>query len=132
MGFIIDYIIKLAGVKKFFTIALISLQVAFFVSYLAFAISLGVAIGKAYMAFSQIFDALTQSSLGNVMGGNDINSIIWSILDTIGFIDVFTTFLPIVFSTVVFYLSLYLAGIVLTFQKNVYRAIVDAGIVFSS
>jgi hypothetical protein len=130
MGFIIDFIIKVAGLRKFFVVTLIALQVAFFASYLAFVISLAVAIGKAYLAFSEIFDTLTQSSLGGFMGDNDINSIAWSVLNSIGIIDVFITFLPIVFSTVVFYLSIYLTGIVLTFQKNVYRALVDSGVIF--
>ena len=130
MGFIVDFLIKLFGIRKLFTATLILLQTAFIASYFALAISLGVAVGKAYVALENILDPLFQSSLGGVVGGNDINAIAWSVIDSLGVIDVFETFIPIVFSTVVFYLSIYLMGIVLNFQKFVYRAIVDTGTIF--
>jgi len=130
MGFIIDFFIKVAGLRKFFALSLVTLQIAFFASYLAFAISLGVAIGKVYSAVSDFVDSWSSGSSLGTLGGNDIGAIFWSVLNSLGIVDVLTMYLPIYFSTITFYLSLYLLGIVLTFQKNVYRTIQDLGVIF--
>ena len=130
MGFIIDFIIKITGFRKFFALAMLALQISLITSYLAFAISLGVAVGKAYSAVSDFVDSWSSSSSLGTVGGNDIGAIVWSALHAIGFVEVLTTYMPIMFSTLVFYLSIYLANIVLTFQKNVYRSIQDLGVIF--
>ena len=130
MGFIIDFFIKVTGFRKFFSISLFALRLTFLLSWLAFYVSLAVAIGHAYDAFWSIFSSFSNSSLGGVYGQNDINAIAWSLIDALGITDVLTNFLPIVFSMVVMYLSLYLVGIVLSFQERVYKSLVDAGIIF--
>jgi len=130
MGTVINYLIKVVGLRKFFAITLFSLKVVFLASLATFVLSLGYAITKLYDVMIEIINAMTSASFGGTMGGNDITSIVWSVLDTLGFIDVFESFVPIVFSTVVGYLSLYLISLVLTFQKNVYRAIQDFGVIF--
>lgn len=130
MGFIIDFIIKMIGLRKFFAITLFALKGAFFASLFGFFVALGVAIGKMYFVLYEIADSLFGSSLGGTVGGNDINAIVWSLLESLGILGVFETFIPILFSTIVGYLSLYLTGIILTFQKNVYRAIQDFGVIY--
>jgi len=130
MGFIIDFVIKMIGLRKFFAFTLAILKGAFLTSLFGFFIALGYSIAKAYDAMSQLLDYFFSSSFGGEIGGNDITAISWTLMDALGITGVFETFIPLVFSTVVGYLSFYLTGVVLTFQKNVYKAIQDFGVIF--
>ena len=130
MGFIIDFIEKFIGFHKFVAIALIALRVTFFSALLVFLISVGVAYGKAYIALDQIFDYFFASSLGGVAGSNDINSVAWTLLSSIGILDVFSTFVPIVFSTIVSYLTLFLTGMLLNFKNKVIKALYDSAKIY--
>jgi len=118
MGYIIDYIKKLLGVKEIITALLLALQIAFYIALAAFIVSLTTILFDLYQLIQQLFDMTTSSTLAGSAGGNDFNAIAWSMLDAYGILDVFRTFLPLIFSALTVYLTLFATRLLLDFKAK--------------
>ena len=118
MGYIIDYIKKLLGVKEVITGLLLALQIAFYIALAAFIVQLTVILFDLYQLIKQLFDMTTSGTLAGSAGGNDFNAIAWSMLDAYGILDVFHTFLPLIFSALTVYLTLFATRLLLDFKAK--------------
>jgi len=118
MQFIYDYIKKLLGIKEIITALLIALQVAFYTALAVFVIKLTTVLYDLYQLIKQLFNMVTSGILAGSAGGNDFNAVAWSMLDAYGILDVFNTFLPLIFSTLTMYLTLFATRLLLDFKAK--------------
>lgn len=118
MQFIYDYIKKLLGIKEIITALLIALQVAFYTALAVFVIKLTTVLYDLYQLIKQLFNMGTSGTLAGSAGGNDFNAVAWSMLDAYGILDVFNTFLPLIFSTLTMYLTLFATRLLLDFKAK--------------
>jgi len=118
MSYIISYIKKLLGVKEVITGLLLALQIAFYVALAAFIAQLTVILFDLYQLIQQLFNSTTSGTLAGSAGGNDFNAIAWSMLESYGILDVFRTFLPLIFSALTVYLTLFATRMLLDFKAK--------------
>jgi hypothetical protein len=118
MGYIIDYIKKLLGIKEVITGLLLALQIAFYIALAAFIVQLTVILFDLYQLIQQLFNMTTSGTLAGSAVGNDFNAIAWSMLDAYGILDVFNTFLPLIFSALTVYLTLFATRMLLDFKAK--------------
>jgi len=118
MQFIYDYIKKLLGIKEIITALLIALQVAFYTALAVFVVRLTTVLYDLYQLIKQLFNMGTSGTLAGSGGGNDFNAVAWSMLDAYGILDVFNTFLPLIFSTLTMYLTLFATRLLLDFKAK--------------
>ena len=126
MGYIISYIKKLLGVREVITGLLTALQIAFYIALAVFIGSLTSILYDLYQLIQQLFNMTTSGTLAGSSGGNDFNAVAWSMLDAYGILDVFLTFLPLIFSSLTLYLTLFATRMLLDFKakaiKSMHRA----------
>ena len=118
MGYIIDYIKKLLGIKEFITGLLTALQIAFYIALAAFIVQLTVILFDLYQLIQQLFNMTTSGTLAGSSGSNDFNAVAWTMLDAYGILDVFRTFLPLIFSALTVYLTLFATRLLLDFKAK--------------
>ena len=118
MSYIISYIKKLLGVKEIITGLLLALQIAFYVALAAFVVQLTVILFDLYQLIRQLFNTTTSGTLAGSSGVNDFNAIAWSMLDSYGILDVFNTFLPLIFSALTVYLTMFATRMLLDFKAK--------------
>ena len=118
MSYIISYIKKLLGVKEIITGLLLALQIAFYVALAAFIVQLTVILFDLYQLIQQLFNSTTSGTLAGSSGGNDFNAIAWSMLESYGILDVFRTFLPLIFSALTVYLTMFATRMLLDFKAK--------------
>ena len=126
MGYIISYIKKLLGAREVITGLLTALQIAFYVALATFVVQLTVILFDLYQLIKQLFNMSTSGTLAGSAGGNDFNAVAWSMLDAYGILDVLSTFLPLIFSALTVYLTLFATRLLLDFKakalKSMHRA----------
>lgn len=118
MGYIINYIKKLLGAREVITGLLTALQIAFYIALAVFIVSLTSILFDLYQLIQQLFNMTTSGTLAGSAGGNDFNAIAWSMLDSYGILDVFRTFLPLIFSSLTVYLTLFATRMLLDFKAK--------------
>ncbi len=118
MEFIYDYIKKLLGIKEIITALLMALQIAFYTALAVFIVKLTTVLYDLYQLIKQLFNMGTSGTLAGSGGGNDFNAVAWSMLDAYGILDVFNTFLPLIFSTLTMYLTLFATRLLLDFKAK--------------
>ena len=118
MSYIIEYIKKMLGVKEVITALLTALQVAFYIALAVFIVSLTSILYDLYQLIQQLFNMTTSGTLAGSAGGNDFNAVAWSMLDAYGILDVFRTFLPLIFSALTVYLTLFATRLLLDFKAK--------------
>ena len=126
MSYIILYIKKLLGVKEIIEGLLLALQIAFYVALAAFIAQLTVILFDLYQLIQQLFNSVTSGTLAGSSGANDFNAVAWSMLESYGILDVFRTFLPLIFSALTVYLTMFATRMLLDFKAkalaSMYRA----------
>ena len=132
MDYITDLIKKILGFKTFVSGLLITLNVLFYISLATFIVTLTSALYDLYQLIRQLFNTTTSGTLAGFAGGNDFNAIAWSMLDSYGILDVFDTFLPLIFSTLTLYLSLFATRLVLDFKSKIQTSLYEVGMVMGS
>ena len=118
MGYIIEFIKKLLGAKEVIAGLLTALQIVFYVALAAFIVQLTVILFALYQLIQQLFSTATSGTLAGSAGGNDFNAVAWSMLDAYGILDVFRTFLPLIFSSLTVYLTLFATRMLLDFKAK--------------
>jgi len=118
MGYIISYIKKLLGAREVITGLLTALQIAFYVALAVFVVQLTVILFDLYQLIRQLFNATTSGTLAGSSGVNDFNAIAWSMLESYGILDVFNTFLPLIFSALTVYLTMFATRMLLDFKAK--------------
>ena len=118
MEFIYDYIKKLLGIKEIITALLMALQIAFYTALAVFIVKLTTVLYDLYQLIKQLFNMSTSGILAGSSGGNDFNAVAWSMLDAYGILDVFNTFLPLIFSALTMYLTLFATRLLLDFKAK--------------
>ena len=118
MDYFLDYIKKLLGVKAIITGLLLALQIAFYIALAAFIVQLTVILFDLYQLIQQLFNSTTSGTLAGSSGGNDFNAIAWSMLESYGILDVFRTFLPLIFSALTVYLTMFATRMLLDFKAK--------------
>ena len=126
MGYIISYIKKLLGAREVITGLLTALQITFYIALAVFIGSLTSILFDLYQLIQQLFNMTTSGTLAGSAGGNDFNAVAWSMLDAYGILDVFRSFLPLIFSSLTVYLTLFATRMLLDFKakaiKSMHRA----------
>jgi len=118
MGYIIEYIKKLLGAREVITGLLTALQIAFYIALASFIVQLTVILFDLYQLIQQLFNMTTSGTLAGSAGDNDFNAIAWSMLDAYGILDVLRTFLPLIFSALTVYLTLFATRLLLDFKAK--------------
>ena len=118
MSYIISYIKKLLGVKEIIEGLLLALQIAFYVALAAFIAQLTVILFDLYQLIQQLFNSVTSGTLAGSSGANDFNAVAWSMLESYGILDVFRTFLPLIFSALTVYLTMFATRMLLDFKAK--------------
>lgn len=118
MGYIIDFIKKLLGIKEVIAGLLLAFQVAYYVALAVFIVKLTTILYEMYQLIRQVFNMSTSATLAGSAGGNDYNAVVWSMLQAYGILDVFNTFLPLIFSALTVYLSLFATRLLLDFKAK--------------
>jgi len=126
LGYIISYIKKLLGAREVITGLLTALQITFYIALAVFIGSLTSILFDLYQLIQQLFNMTTSGTLAGSAGGNDFNAVAWSMLDAYGILDVFRSFLPLIFSSLTVYLTLFATRMLLDFKakaiKSMHRA----------
>ena len=120
------------GVKEVITALLTALQVAFYISLAVFIVSLTSILYDLYQLIQELFNTTTSGTLAGSAGGNDFNAVAWSMLDAYGILDVFRTFLPLIFSALTVYLTLFATRLLLDFKAKALESIHRAANLFLS
>ena len=68
--------------------------------------------------------------LGSSAGGNDFNAITWAMLKAYGILDVFNTFLPLIFSTLTIYITLFATRMLLDYKAKALESLHRAARLF--
>jgi len=124
MSYIIGFLKKLLGAREFISALLVGLQVAYFIALAAFLVNLVNLLIKIYNYIKEIFGMLGGGNavLAGSAGGNDFNAVAWSMLNAYGVIEVFNSFLPLIYSTFMIYLVLFATRMLLDFQAKALEA----------
>lgn len=130
MSYIISYIKKLLGAREVITGLLTALQIAFYIALAVFIVSLTSILFDLYQLIQQLFSTATSGILAGSSGANDFNDIAWSMLDAYGILDVFITFLPLIFSALTVYLTLFATRLLLDFKAKVLESMHRAANLF--
>ena len=118
MGYIIDFIKKLLGIKEVIAGLLLAFQIAYYVALAVFIVKLTTILYDLYQLIQQLFNMSTSGTLAGSAGGNDFNAIAWSMLNSYGVLDVFRTFLPLIFSALTIYLTLFATRMLLDYKAK--------------
>ena len=118
MGYIIDFIKKLLGIKEVIAGLLLAFQIAYYVALAVFIVKLTTILYDLYQLIQQLFNMSTSGTLAGSAGGNDFNAIAWSMLNAYGVLDVFRTFLPLIFSALTIYLTLFATRMLLDYKAK--------------
>jgi len=118
MGYIIGFIKKLLGIKEVIAGLLLAFQIAYYVALAVFIVKLTTILYDLYQLIQQLFNMSTSGILAGSAGGNDFNAIAWSMLDAYGVLDVFRTFLPLIFSALTIYLTLFATRMLLDYKAK--------------
>jgi hypothetical protein len=118
MGYIIGFIKKLLGIKEVIAGLLLAFQIAYYVALAVFIVKLTTILYDLYQLIQQLFNMSTSGTLAGSAGGNDFNSIVWSMLNAYGILDVFRTFLPLIFSALTIYLTLFATRMLLDYKAK--------------
>ena len=126
MGDILDYLKKLVALREVITALLTALQIAFYIALVTFIASLVSILFDLYQLIKELFDMATSGILAGSSGVNDFNAIAWSMLESYGVLEVFRTFLPLIFSAMTMYITLFATRMLLDFKakaiKSMHRA----------
>jgi len=118
MGYIIGFIKKLLGIKEVIAGLLLAFQIAYYVALAVFIVKLTTILYDLYQLIQQLFNMSTSGTLAGSAGGNDFNAIAWSMLNAYGVLDVFRTFLPLIFSALTIYLTLFATRMLLDYKAK--------------
>jgi len=118
MSYIIYFIKKLLAVKEVITGLLVALQIAFYIALAVFVVKLTTILYDLYQLIKQLFNMSTSGTLAGSSGGNDFNAVAWSMLDAYGILDVLSTFLPLIFSALTMYLTLFATRLLLDYKSK--------------
>jgi hypothetical protein len=88
------------------------------VALAVFVVQLTVILFDLYQLIRQLFNATTSGTLAGSSGVNDFNAIAWSMLESYGILDVFNTFLPLIFSALTVYLTMFATRMLLDFKAK--------------
>lgn len=130
MGYIIGIIKKFLALKEIITGLLIALQVAFYVALAVFVAKLTTILYDLYQLIKQLFDMNSSAVLAGTSGINDFNAVAWSMLEAYGILDVFRTFLPLIFSALTMYLSLFATRLLLDYKSKMLASLHRAANLF--
>ena len=130
MGYIIDFIKKLLGIKEVIVGLLLTLQIAFYIALAVFVVKLTTILYDIYQLTKQLFDMSTSGSLAGSAGGNDFNAVAWAMLDAYGVLDVLRTFLPLIFSALTMYLTLFATRLLLDYKAKALESLHRAARLF--
>ena len=126
MSDILDYLKKLVAAREVITALLTALQIAFYMALVSFIASLVSILFDLYQLIKELFDMTTSGTLAGSSGVNDFNAIAWSMLESYGVLEVFRTFLPLIFSAMTMYITLFATRMLLDFKakaiKSMHRA----------
>jgi hypothetical protein len=118
MSYLIGIIKKFLGIREVMTALLLGLQIAFYVALAVFVVHLLGVLLDVYNMIKQLF-SMDSSVLAGSMSGNDFNAIAWSVLNSYGIIEVFNTFLPLIYSSLTMYLIAFATRMLLDFKAQV-------------
>jgi hypothetical protein len=131
MGYIINIIKKFLGAREIITGLLTALTVAYYVALAVFVKGLVSMLLDMYNLLRDLFDKIGGDlSLGGVAFGNDFSAIAWALLDALGITQAFSTYLPLIFSTISMYLIAFLVRILLDFKSKAIDSMYRVAIVF--
>lgn len=130
MSYIIDFIKKLLAVKEVITGLLVALQIAFYIALAVFVVKLTTILYDLYQLIKQLFNMSTSGTLAGSGGGNDFNAVAWSMLDAYGILDVLSTFLPLIFSALTMYLTLFATRLLLDYKSKMLASLHRAANLF--
>ena len=118
MSYLIGIIKKFLGIREVMTALLLGLQIAFYVALAVFVVQLLGVLLDVYNMIKQLF-SMDSSVLAGSMGGNDFNAIAWSVLHSYGVLEIFNTFLPLIYSSLTMYLVSFATRMLLDFKAKV-------------
>jgi len=118
MDYFLSYLKKLLGAREVITGLLTALQIAFYIALGVFIVSLISILFDLYQLIKELFDMTTSGTLAGSSGGNDFNAVAWSMLESYGVLDVFRTFLPLIFSAMTMYITLFATRMLLDFKAK--------------
>lgn len=118
MGYLIGVIKKFLGAREVITALLVGLQVAFYIALSVFVIHLLGVLLDVYNMIKQLF-SMQNSVIAGSFGSNDFSQVAWSALDAYGVIEVFNTFLPLIYSSLTMYLIAFATRMLLDFKAKV-------------
>ena len=130
MGYIIDFIKKLLGIKEVIAGLLLALQIAFYTALAVFIIKLTTILYDLYQLIKQLFGMSSSGTLAGSSGGNDFNAVAWAMLKSYGILDVFNTFLPLIFSALTIYITLFATRMLLDYKAKALEALHRAARLF--
>jgi len=121
MGYLIGIIKKFLSIREVMTALLLGLQIAFYVALSVFVIQLLGVLLDIYNLIKDLFD-MQSSTIAGTSGVNDFNAIAWSVLNSYGVLEVFNTFLPLIYSSLTMYLVAFATRILLDFKAKVLKS----------
>jgi len=117
MSFFIGIIKKILGAREVISTLLTALTVAFYIALSVFVINLLSVLLDLYMKIKQLF-SMQGSAIAGITSDNNFNDIAWAVLDGYGILEVFNTFLPLIYSSLTLYLIAFATRMLLDFKSK--------------